>query len=83
MMATTDTHNKCNRQAGLNFMGVRPVLDLVASDESSRGLGMGHGGWVRYIYMRPTTNRHFITETLNPVLDPVYTLQNFQLLLVR
>jgi hypothetical protein len=39
MMVLTDTHKECNRQAGLNFLGVRPVLDLVASEEKFRGYG--------------------------------------------
>ena len=43
MMATTDTHDNCNRQVGLIFMSVRLVLDLVASDEKFRRCGRDPG----------------------------------------
>ena len=48
MMVLTDTHKECNRQDGLNFLGVRPVLDLVASEEKFRGLGVIHPTATRY-----------------------------------
>ena len=55
-MVTTDTHDNCNRQYGLIFLGVRRPLDLVASDAKFRGAGKGHGGCMRCIYIYPATD---------------------------
>ena len=64
MMVTTDTHDNCNRQAGLIFMSVRLVLDLVASDEKFRRCGRAPGHPTGLSSMCLTTNRHFGRETL-------------------